>query len=470
MIAAGGPGDREVRYVIKIAADPGNAAVVARETAQLRAFEQRVAQVGASAGRTFANRFGGGGGGGLPGGVSLGNGGGGGGGLPPDPEARIADMQRRLATLRTNIGTLEGGGMSRTLMRVGGWGALAAGVGVGAVSAIQGYTGYRGPGSIPEYLGGHLLSQYGNVLGGGATMLGRSVGLLGDDDYAVSSLLPGSATYASNQRAARRASQQTAQERFRTARDLWSNRNLDLAGQRRQVEFEAALARGRVTGDFSGANPGVGAARRALDSARGSAVEGAANNYVEALQRESQLIRENASAREVLSQKMGDEIAKLGQLQAARGNIAERYLQADPAGRSLINRALRGEYGSMTEREALAVGRVGFYGEQYNERILQLARERGIDLSRVDPQVASAASQAEKLKQQLEAGLGRSLGPLNEAFAKAGEAIGEIVAKEIAKNQEQMAEAVQKALDASAAKNVNRGQAMLRRSQQVGLS
>jgi hypothetical protein len=33
-----------------------------------------------------------------------------------------------------------------------------------------------------------------------------------------------------------------------------------------------------------------------------------------------------------------------------------------------------------------------------------------------------------------------------------------------------MVEAVQKAIDASAAQNVNKGQAMLRRSQQVGLS
>ena len=470
MIAAGGPGDREVRYVIRIAADPGNAAVVARETATLRAFEQRVA----SAGRSLGGRLSGGGGG-----VTLGGGGGNGGGLSlgggagtADLEARIADMRQRTAALRANIGTLEagGGGLSSTLMRVGGWGALGVGLGVGALSAAQGITGYRGPGSIPEYLGGHLLGGYGSVLGGGATMLGRSVGLLGDDDYAVSSLLPGSATYASNQRAARRAAQQTAQERFRAARDLWSNRNLDLAGQRRQVEFEAALARGRVTGDFSGANPGVGAARRALDSARGSAVEGAANNYVEALQRESQLIRENASAREVLSQKMGDEIAKLGQLQAARGNIAERYLQADPAGRALINRAAAGDLASMTDQQLLRAGNQGYNSAAYMAEVERRARAIGFAPKELDSLIGAGTLKADAFKQQLETGLGRSLGPLNEAFAKAGEAIGEIVAKEIAKNMEAMVEAVQKANDASAAKNVNRGQAMLRRSQQVGLS
>lgn len=462
MIAAGGAGDREVRYVIRIAADPGNAAVVARETATLRAFEQRVA----SAGRSLGGRLSGGGagvtlgGGGNGGGLSLGGGGGAG---TADLEARIADMRQRTAALRANIGTLEAGGM-------GAFGMPGVGVAIGGIAAMGALSlgatkALVDPAGTSEAVGGWGVwgaDKYASLM----NWFGRfsPEGRLAEErgEYI--------ADYFGNRKTAFLAQRGKAQERFRAARDLWSNRNLDLAGQRRQVEFEAALARGRVTGDFSGANPGVGAARRALDSARGSAVEGAANNYVEALERESQLIRENASAREVLSQKMGDEIAKLGQLQAARGNIAERYLQADPAGRALINRALRGEYGSMTEREVLAVGRVGFYGEQYNERILQLARERDIDLSRVDPQVASTASQAEKLKQQLETGLGRSLGPLNEAFAKAGEAIGEIVAKEIAKNQEQMAEAVQKAIDASAAKNVNRGQAMLRRSQQVGLA
>lgn len=477
MIAAGGPGDREVRYVIKIAADPGNAAVVARETAQLRAFEQRVAQVGASAGRTFANRFGGGGtGGGLPGGVSLGNGGGGGGGagLPPDPEARIADMQRRLATLRTNIGTLEWGGMSRTLMRVGGWGALAAGVGVGAVSAIQGYTGYRGPGSIPEYLGGHLLSQYGNVLGGGATMLGRSVGLLGDDDYAVSSLLPGSATYASNQRAAALQARQTAQERFRAARGLWDMENSSITGARASARFDAALARARATGDFSGvqalSRSDMGAARRQLDGASGDAIGPAAKEYVSALERESQLIRENASARETLSQKMGDEIARMQQLQANRGSIAERYLRADPAERSLLNRAAAGDLATLSDRELLQAGNLGYNSPAYLAEAERRAKAQGLSTPQLDARIDAARSAAETFKQQLETGLGRSLGPLDEAFGKAGEAIGEIVAKKLAENTEQMVEAVQKALDARAAQNVNKGQAMLRRSQQVGLS
>jgi SAM-dependent methyltransferase len=98
------------------------------------------------------------------------------------------------------------------------------------------------------------------------------------------------------------------------------------------------------------------------------------------------------------------------------------------------------------------------------------AKAQGLSTPQLDARIDAARSAAETFKQQLETGLGRSLGPLDEAFGKAGEAIGEIVNKKLVENTEKMVEAVQKAIDASAAQNVNKGQAMLRRSQQVGLS
>lgn len=488
MIAAGGPGDREVRYVIKIAADPGNAAVVARETAQLRAFEQRVAQVGASAGRTFANRFGGGGG---LGGVSTGGGAAmaaaAGGrfallnqlrGMSDSPvaqewaaaeSARIRDRAASIIERARRAGPAgaAGFGLGRAMA---GFAAPGVGTALGGIAAMGALSlgatkALVDPAGTSEAVGGWGVwgaDKYASLMNwfGRFSPEGRAAEERGE--YI--------ADYFGNRKTAFLAQKNRPQERFRAARGLWDMENSSIAGARASVRFDAALARARATGDFSGVQTGLGAARRQLDGASGDAIGPAAKEYISALERESQLIRENASARETLSQKMGDEIARMQQLQANRGSIAERYLRADPAERSLLNRAAAGDLATLSDRELLQAGNLGYNSPAYLAEAERRAKAQGLSTPQLDARIDAARSAAETFKQQLETGLGRSLGPLDEAFGKAGEAIGEIVAKKLAENTEQMVEAVQKALDARAAQNVNKGQAMLRRSQQVGLS
>ena len=493
MIAAGGPGDREVRYVIKIAADPGNAAVVARETATLRAFEQRVAQAGASAGRTFANRFGGGGGGG--GGVSTGGG-----------AAMAAAAGWRFALLN------QLRGMSDSPVAQEWAAAESARIRDRAASIIErarraGPAGAAGFG-LGRVMTGFAAPGVGTALGGiaamGALSLGATKALVdpagtseavggwgvwGADKYASLMNWFGRfspegraaeergeyiADYFGNRKTAFLAQKNRPQERFRAARGLWDMENSSIAGARASARFDAALARARATGDFSGvqalSRSDLSAARRQLDGASGDAIGPAATEYISALERESQLIRENASARETLSQKMGNEIARMQQLQANRGTLAERYLRADPAERSLLNRAAAGDLATLSDRELLQAGNLGYNSPAYLAEAERRAKAQGLSTPQLDARIDAARSAAETFKQQLETGLGRNLGPLDEAFGKAGEAIGEIVAKKLVENAEKMAEAVQKALDASTAQNVNKGHAMLRRTQQVGLS